>query len=279
MASSSSHEIVPLWEHKRDMPYSRGSGAKDIPVLSVFLPKSAAIPAPAIIICPGGGYGFRVDDFEGSHVAEWFRGRGWAAFVLHYRIPADGYPHPVPMLDVQRAMRLVRRRAPAWKIDPERVGIIGFSAGGHLAATLATHFDVGQPSAFDPIDKPGCRPDFAVLVYPVITMEDGVTHPGSKENLLGPNPAPALVEEMSLEKQVTPQTPPTLVISTPADDLVPFENSQRMYQALQKAGVPSALHSYPDRPHGWGWGHEPDQSPPGWLDRVADWLAAQGFRA
>jgi acetyl esterase/lipase len=268
---------VRLWDGAA--PRAGGSADKDIPTLIPFLPNDGPRAAPGIIICPGGGYGFRVDDFEGTNVAAWFAARGWAAFVLKYRIPAEGYPHPVPLLDVQRAMRLVRHLAVEWNVDPARTGIIGFSAGGHLAATLATHFDAGNPAAPDPIDRFASRPDFAVLVYPVITMEIGITHPGSRDNLLGPNPTPALVGEMSLETQVTPQTPPTLVISTPADDLVPFENSQRMYDALQKAGVPSALHSYPDRPHGWGRGREPDISPPGWLDRVTDWLAGQGISA
>jgi acetyl esterase/lipase len=270
-------EIVPLWQH--DMPYSRGSGANDIPSLKVFLPKSTDVPAPAIIVYPGGGYAGLEEPFEGANIAEWFQARGWAAFVLKYRVPAHGYPHPVPLLDAQRAMRLVRRRAPSWKIDPERVGIMGFSAGGHLAATLATHFDVGQPSAFDPVDKPGCRPDFAVLVYAVISMQDGVTHPGSKQNLLGPNPDPALVENLSNEKQVTPQTPPTLLVSSPADQAVPIRNSELMIEALEKAGVPHAHHVYAGKAHGWALGRTPDPSPPGWLDRVADWLAGQGFKA
>lgn len=268
---------VRLWQDSA--PLSRGSGAKDIPLLTVFPPQSGRGNVPAIIICPGGGYGMRVDDFEGVHVAEWFAARGWAAFVLKYRIPADGYSHPVPLLDAQRAMRLVRHRAAEWKIAPAKVGIMGFSAGGHLAATLDTHFDAGDAKAADPVERPGCRPDFAVLVYAVISMRDGVTDPGSKQQLLGPNPDPALVENLSTEKQVTPQTPPTLVISTPEDDIVPFKNSELMYEALQKAGIPSAFQVYSNRPHGWGWGHDPDQSPPGWLDRVTDWLAGQGFKA
>ena len=279
MAASSHPEVVPLWEHKHDIPYARGSGANDLPTLTLFLPQNTGGPAPAIVICPGGGYSELSELYEGTNIAAWFQARGWGAFVLKYRLPAHGYPHPVPLLDVQRAMRLVRRRAVKWNLDPERTGIIGFSAGGHLAATLATHFDVGQPSAIDPVDRPGCRPDFAVLVYPVITMEPGVTHADSRKWLLGPSPTPELEADLSIEKQVTPQTPPTLVISTPEDDIVPFKNSELMVAALQKAGVPSAFHVYPDRPHGWGLGHIPEQGPPGWLDRVTDWLAGQGFKA
>jgi acetyl esterase/lipase len=271
-----STEFIPLWEQPRDRPYAHGSDARDIPSLQVFPPRGPG-PAPAIIVYPGGGYAMLSEVFEGANIAAWFQERGWAAFVLKYRLPADGYPHPVPLLDAQRAIRLVRRRAPSWKIDPERVGIMGFSAGGHLAATLATHFDVGQPSAFDPVDKPGCRPDFAVLVYPVISMQDGVTHPGSRDHLLGPNPDAALVDDLSNERQVTAQTPPTLLVGSPADDAVPFRNNELMFEALQKAGVPSAMHTYPGLPHGWA-GRVPDIGPPGWLDRVTAWLAEQGIK-
>jgi acetyl esterase/lipase len=277
MSSGAEPEIVPLWPPGPRFPYARGSGARDIPSLTIF-PARGPGPAPAIIIYPGGGYAMLAEPEEGANIAEWFQERGWAAFVLKYRLPADGYRHPIPLLDAQRALRLVRRRAPSWKIDPERVGIMGFSAGGHLAATLATHFDVGQPSAFDPVDKPGCRPDFAVLVYPVISMRAGAAHGGSRDNLLGPDPDPALVAELSSDEQVTAQTPPTLVVSSPADEMVPFRNSELMFAALQKAGVPSALHSYPGLRHGWA-GRVPDIGPPGWLDRVTDWLAGQGIKA
>jgi acetyl esterase/lipase len=277
MTTSSIPEDVPLWEHQRDIPYSRGSTAKDIPSLSVFLPEPAAVPAPAIIICPGGGYGFRVDDFEGTNVAEWFAERGWAAFVLKYRIPADGYPHPVPLLDAQRAVRLVRSRAAEWNIDPTQIAIMGFSAGGHLASTLVTHFDAGNATSPDPVERQSCRPDYAVLVYPVITLAPGVTHEGSKARLLGPQPDAALVENLSNERQVTPQTPPTVLVHAADDFMVPIENSRLMLAALEKAGVPCALQEYPSGGHGFGFGPNHDKAPPGWLDRVQAWLGTQGY--
>jgi acetyl esterase/lipase len=202
-----------------------------------------------------------------------------AAFVLRYRLPANGYRHPVPLLDVQRAVRLVRSHASGWKIDPARVAIMGFSAGGHLASTLDTHFDAGNAAAPDAVDRQSCRPDFAVLVYPVVSMKEGVTHQGSKENLLGPNPDPALVENLSNETQVTRETAPTLLVHAVDDDAVPIENSRLMLAALQKAGVPSALHEYPHGGHGFGYGPNEynNNAPSGWLDKAFDWLKDRGF--
>ncbi len=182
------------------------------------------------------------------------------------------------MQDAQRAIRFARSQATHWMIDPAKVGIMGFSAGGHLASTVDTHFDAGDPSAHDPIDRLSCRPDFAVLVYPVITfLKKGAIHHGSMDALLGPNPDPALVESLSNETQVTPQTPPTLLVHAEDDMAVPIENSRLMLAALQKAGVPSALQEYPHGGHGFGLGMTPDLSPPGWLDHVNEWLQGQGF--
>ena len=166
---------------------------------------------------------------------------------------------------------------PSWKIDPAKVGIMGFSAGGHLAATLETHFDAGNPQAADPVDQQSCRPDFAVLVYPVVTFKDGVVaHSDSKANLLGPNPDPALIENLSNETQVTPQTPPTVLVHAQNDAPVPVENSRLMHAALQKAGVACNSPVNIDMGgHGFGLGHVPDKSPPNWLDKAYDWLKAQ----
>jgi len=265
---------LPLWSGPA--PQSHGTADIDIPTLTPFFPANATTATPAVIICPGGGYAMLSMDMEGTNVAQWFQAHGAAAFVLKYRLPARGYPHPVPLLDAKRAIRLVRSRAAEWKIDPAKVGIMGFSAGGHLASTLETHFDAGDPQAADPIDRPGCRPDFAVLVYPVITMtKDGITNVGCKNNLLGPNPDPALAASLSNETQVTPQTPPTIIVVAKNDSVVPIQNSELMYAALQKAGVPSALQEYPKGDHGFGYGTA--QAPPGWLDRVGDWLKGQNF--
>ena len=267
--------VVPLWDGPA--PQSHGTTPDDIPTLTAFLPEKSPLAISAIVICPGGGYIKLAMDHEGLNEAKWFQQRGVAAFVLKYRLPVNGYRHPVPLLDVQRAIRLVRSRAAPWNINPGKVGIMGFSAGGHLASTLETHFDAGNASATDPIDKQSCRPDFAVLVYPVISMKDGITHPGSKANLLGPNPDPALVANLSNETQVTPQTPPTLLVHAEDDSVVPIENSRRMFAALQKAGVPSALQEYQHGGHGFGFGATPDHSPPGWLDQAYGWLKAHGF--
>jgi acetyl esterase/lipase len=247
-------------------------------VIYAYLPKSpAATPSPAILICPGGGYAGLSMIYEGSNEAVWFRARGMAAFVLKYRLPAKGYRFPVPLLDAQRAIRLIRSRAAEWNIDPAKVGVMGFSAGGHLASTLETHYDAGNPQAPDPVDRLSCRPDFAVLLYPVITMQAAFVHKASRNNLLGPNPDPALLASLSNETQVTPRTPPTFLIAGRDDKSVQPKNSEAMYAALQKAGVPSKLELDDHAPHGFGFGHKPDPSPPGWLDRVAAWLKGQGF--
>ncbi len=222
--------VVPLWNGPA--PQSHGNTPNDIPTLTVFLPPNATVPTSAVVICPGGGYGFLAFDHEGINEAKWLNGKGVAGLVLKYRLPLNGYRHPVPMLDVQRAIRLVRSHAADWKIDPAKVGVMGFSAGGHLASTADTHFDAGNPQAADPVDKLSCRPDFAVLVYPVITLKvPGVTHEGSKDNLLGPNPDPKLVENLSNETQVTPQTPPTVLVHAQDDGAVPIENSGRVFRA------------------------------------------------
>jgi len=275
ISAALAQNVVPLWDGPA--PQSHGTTPNDIPSLTVFLPQNASQPTSAIIICPGGGYVMLASDFEGVSEARWFQQRGVAAFVLKYRLPGDGYRHPVPMLDAQRAIRLVRSHSFDWNIDLHKVGIMGFSAGGHVASTVETHFDAGNPSSADPVDMLSCRPDFAVLVYAVISMKDGLTDPGSKANLLGPNPDPKLVESLSNETQVTPRTPPTLLVEVDDDALIMIENSRLMYAALQKAGVPSALQEYPHGGHGFGFGDNPDPSPPHWLDHAYAWLKGQGF--
>lgn len=272
---STAPTIAPLWNGPA--PQSHGTTPDDIPTLTVFLPDHPAQPTSAIVIFPGGGYGGLAFEHEGTNEGKWFQEKGVAAFVLKYRLPVQGYRHPVPLLDAQRAIRLVRSHAADWKINPAKVGIIGFSAGGHLASTLDTHYDAGNSLAVDPVDTLSCRPDFTVLVYAVISMKDGITHPGSKLNLLGPEPDPALVENLSNETQVTPQTPPTLLVHAVDDGPVPIENSRLMLVALQKASVPSALQEYSHGGHGFGFGANPDHSPAGWLDHACDWLKVRGF--
>lgn len=196
--------------------------------LTVYRPAQAN--GTAIVICPGGGYGGHAIQPEGHGIAAWLNGHGITGAVLEYRLPAGR--HQVPLLDAQRAIRTVRANAKEWKIDPARIGIIGFSAGGHLASTAATHFDDGDAKATDLIDRVSCRPDFAILIYPVITM-DTTTHQGSRHNLLGKDPSPKLVELYSNEKQVTAKTPPTFLAHAKDDAVVVPANSQMFYDALQ----------------------------------------------
>jgi acetyl esterase/lipase len=272
-----SETFVPLWDGPA--PYSTGTADADTPRLYVYLPQPSMRPTRAMIVIPGGGYEFLAYEHEGINEAEWFQKQGIAAFVFLYRLPIHGYRHPVPLLDAQRAVRLVRSRAAEWNIDPAQIAIMGFSAGGHLASTLITHFDAGDPKAADPVERQSCRPDYAALIYPVITLKSGVTHEGSKLTLLGPNPDAALVETLSSETQVTPRTPPTVLVHSVDDDVVPIENARLMWAALKKAGVAGELHEYPTGAHGFGFGPGYDRAPAGWLDRVQAWLETQGFKA
>jgi acetyl esterase/lipase len=257
-----------LWQ--RGAPGAVGDTEKDRPYISVYLPSHEASTGAAVVVCPGGGYAHLAVDHEGRVPARFLNSLGAAAFVLHYRI-APRYHHPAPLQDAQRALRMVRARSNEWHIDANRIGIWGFSAGGHLASTAATHFDRGQADALDPIERVSSRPDFAILSYAVITMEPPYTHMGSRKNLLGPNPAAELVESLSNEKQVRTDTPPTFLFHTTADSAVPSENSVKFYEALRKAGVPAELHIYEVGRHGVGLApNDPILST--WTDRLAAWL-------
>lgn len=245
---------------------------KDVPTLSVYLPPADKATGAAVVVCPGGGYG-GLADHEGHPIAEWLNTVGVAGIVLRYRVAP--YKHPVPLQDAQRAIRTVRARAAEWKLDPGRVGILGFSAGGHLASSAATHFDDGKADAEDAVEKAGCRPDLAILIYPVITMTDPHTHKGSRNNLLGGSPAAELVDLMSSEKQVTPKTPPCFIVFGSNDRVVPVENGLMMAEALAKAKVPFDLHVYEDGPHGFGLrGKGPIG---GWPEACATWFERRGF--
>jgi acetyl esterase/lipase len=214
-------------------------------------------------------------DHEGRQIAEWLNALGVAAFMLRYRI-APRYHHPIPLLDAQRAVRMVRARATQFHINPKRIGIWGFSAGGHLASTAGTHFNAGNPDAEDPIERKSSRPDFMILSYPVITMKAPHTHMGSRNNLIGKDPDPKLVESLSNEEQVTSATPPTFLFHTGTDQAVPAENSVLFYLALRKAGVPAELHIYEKGPHGVGLAQS-DPVLSTWPERLKSWMAAQGF--
>jgi acetyl esterase/lipase len=258
--------IEYLWP--QGAPGALGAEERDKPSLSLYLAKGDAA-AGAVVVCPGGGYGTRAEGHEGHDVATWLNARGLHAFVLRYR-HAPHYRHPHPMLDVQRAVRTVRARAAEWRVDPGKVGVWGFSAGGHLASTAVTHFDEGAPNAADPVERANCRPDFGVLVYPVIALDKPYTHQGSKRNLLGDRVNdPALVEDLSTEKRVTEKTPPCFLFHTTADTGVPPENSIDFYLALRKAKVPAELHIYERGPHGVGLGNDRHPELKSWPGRLA----------
>ena len=278
LALASAQTVVPLWSGPA--PDSKGTAPTDIPTLTIYLPANATAATPAMIICPGGAYTRLGMVPEGTNPAQWFQSHGIAGCVLTYRLPANGYRVLIPLHDAQRAVRLVRSHAADWKIDPTKVGIMGFSAGGHLASTLETHFDAGNPQAADPVDKLSCRPDIAVLVYPVISTKPGITHGPSMGKLFGHDRDPALMASLSNEDQVTAQTPPTVIVFADNDKTVKPDNSKLMYAALQKAGVVSALQEYPTGGHGFGYSPTPvahSHAPPGWLDKVGDWLKEQKF--
>jgi acetyl esterase/lipase len=256
-------------------PGALGNDDADKPSLTFYLPAPAKAVATGVVVCPGGGYQNLAMDHEGQQIAEWLNSLGVAAFVLKYRL-GPNYHHPIELGDAQRAVRLVRTRARELGIAADRIGIWGFSAGGHLASTAATHFDAGDPAAPDPVDRAGSRPDFAILAYPVITMRASLTHPGSRRNLLGDNPNEGLVTLLSNETQVTAQTPPTFLFHTTDDNVVPVENSILFYQALRKAGVPAELHVFEHGPHGVGLAPR-DATLSLWPTLLANWLRGRGL--
>ncbi len=241
---------IPLWPE--GAPGALGEKDDDKPTLTAFLPAPEKATGAAIVICPGGGYG-ALAPHEGAGYAEWLAENGIAGIVLKYRLGSKGYRHPAMLNDAARAVRLTRAKADEWKIDPKRVGIMGSSAGGHLASTLLTHFDAGKADATDPVERLSSRPDLGILCYAVISMGPN-THGGSKNNLLGNSPAPELVELLSNEKQVTKETPPCFIWHTWEDNAVKVENSLEFAVALRKAGVPFDLHVYQKGGHGMGLG-------------------------
>ena len=255
-------------------PLSQGTEDMDKPSLAPYLVPAGRATGTAVIVCPGGGYGHLAMDHEGDQVARWLNSLGVSAFVLKYRL-GPKYHHPVELGDAQRAIRMVRSKAAEYRLLPDRIGIMGFSAGGHLASTAGTHFDAGDASAPDPIDRLSSRPDFMVLCYPVISFGE-FAHQGSRRNLLGENPDPKLVESLSNETQVTARTPPTFLFHTTTDATVPVENSVMFYAALRKAGVPAELHIYERGPHGVGLA-QTDEALSTWPARLADWLRVRGL--
>ncbi len=264
----SAEELQSLWPN--GAPGKVGDEPGDKPGLWVYPAAKDNNSGTAVVVCPGGGYGIHAVDHEGTQVARWLNSIGVSAYVLKYRL-APRYKHPAPLQDVQRAIQHVRAHAEQLGVNPKRIGVMGFSAGGHLASTCATHFVEAKADATDPVEKVSSRPDFAVLCYAVISMTEPFGHSGSKRNLLGENADPELAKFLSSELQVTPQTPPTFLFHTGEDTGVPVENSLAFYAACRKHKVPAELHVYQFGPHGVGLAPG-DPALFTWKDRLHDWL-------
>jgi len=265
--SSGQDYTLPLYQGK--IPNSKSTGQKekiekkDIvlisnvqdPDIAVYLPSKRFATGQAVVICPGGGYWVLAYDLEGTDVAKYLNSIGVAGIVLKYRLPTSGNtiePHKAPLMDAQRAIRLVRSNAKAWSIDSTKIGIMGFSAGGHLASTLGTHFDLGDKNSTDVVEQKSCRPDFMILMYPVITFNAEWSHTGSREALLGKNPDKALISYYSNELQVQDNTPTAFIVQADNDTGVPVENSLLIYRALRKKKIPAELHILSEGEHGFG---------------------------
>src|SRR5437762_7418661 len=266
-------QTILLWP--AGAPGALGQDDRDKPAITVYMPPNTAGPMSAVIVAPGGSYARLSMNLEGRAPANYLNTLGIAAFVLRYRL-GPRYHHPIELGDAQRAIRTVRSRAAEWHIAPDRIGIMGFSAGGHLASSASTHADAGTPDAADPVDRVSSRPDFAVLGYPVISFIETWTHQGSKTNLLGEHPEAALARSLSSETQVTHATPPTFIYHTNADPVVPVENAVAYFLALRRAGVTAEMHVFRNGAHGSGLAQQ-DPALAEWPRLLANWLRAGGF--
>ena len=276
VAADTAAETIRLWPG--DAPGALGTADHDIPVLAWWPAIGAKQPTAAMVVCPGGGYG-GLADHEGSDYARWLNSQGISAFVLRYRLGSKGYRHPIMLGDVSRAMRLVRAEHARLGIDPARVGVIGSSAGGHLAVTLLTQGDDGDPAAADAIDRQPSRPALGVLCYPVVSMLPTNTHAGSKRNLLGEDPPEDLTRELSGELAVTDNTPPVFLLHTVEDKVVKLAGVLDLAAALNRHGRPFELHVYEKGPHGIGLGtrpYDPAKLHP-WTVECRRWLVERGF--
>ena len=266
-------ETVLLWPE--GAPDAVGDEERDKPALFVFRPEPGKANGSAVVVCPGGGYGHLAMGHEGQQIADWLTASGFTAFILRYR-HGPCYLHPAPLEDADRALRVVRARADDWGIDPDRIGLMGFSAGGHLASTLGTHYAKGRVFKVDRLRRVSSRPDFLILIYPVISLIMPDSHRGSMHNLLGPEPDPALLEYLSNDRHVTRRTPPTFLVHTNEDTVVSAENSTLFYNALREAEVPAELHIYEQGPHGFGLAAD-DPSLSTWPGLCIEWLRRHGF--
>jgi acetyl esterase/lipase len=270
---SAEPRTIRLWEGAA--PGALGDAEADRPTLTLYASSDEHAPSAAVIVIPGGGYGYLATNHEGRQIANWLNATGITAFVLKYRL-GPRYHHPIEFWDVQRAIRMVRARAKEFGVLPDKIGVMGFSAGGHLASTAETHFDAGNATATDLIDRVSARPDFAVLCYPVISFVAEYAHTGSRDNLLGKSPKPELAKELSAEWNVTSQTPATFVWSSSTDTEVPPENSVAFYLALHKAGVPAELHIFAEAPHGVGLDLQ-DPAVGEWGRLLVEWFRGRGI--
>jgi acetyl esterase/lipase len=261
-------QVIPLWSGPA--PGAQGAADADVPTVTVYLPAWIPPKMSAVIVCPGGSYRNLAMNHEGRQVANYLNSLGVMAVVLTYRL-GPTYHHPVELGDAQRAIRLLRSHAAEWHIAADRIGIMGFSAGGHLAMTASTHFDAGAAGASDAVDRVSSRPDYSILGYPVISLVEPWTHQGSKDNLLGANPDPELARQLSGEQALTKDTPPTFIFQTNADVTVPAENATYYFLALRKAGVPVELHVFETGPHGVGLAMD-DPALGEWSRLLTNWL-------
>lgn len=283
--SSAQNQVVQLWD---EIPNSKETNEKELiekddiirislvkePTLKIYLPPKRIASNKAVIICPGGGYRNLSYDWEGTEIAKWFNTKGVSAFVLKYRLPLSKsliIPNEAPLQDAQRALRWVRFHASEYGIDADKIGIMGFSAGGHLASTLGTQFNTPNNFKETTIDTISARPDFMALIYPVVTMKADYTHKGSQLNLLGKNPNEALINQYSNELHVTANTPPTFIVHSEDDKSVPVENSLNLYKALKDKGVKTEMHLYPYGGHGYSLALGKGRLQT-WTDRLYDWL-------
>lgn len=286
LASADEPKTYPLWpeamtkEHGTDKGNDNNPG--DVPTITVFLAPKGKATGASILICPGGGYGMLATEHEGRETAAWLNSIGVAGVMLKYRL-APKYRHPAPLDDARRALRMVRWKSREWGLDSQRVGVLGFSAGGHLASTLATHYRDAHPLPGDAINGFTERPDLAILVYPVISLGGEHAHDGSRDNLLGKAATKNLLMGLSNETQVTAKTPPTFLAHTLADTAVPVENSLLFASALRQAEVPFELHIFEKGVHGLGLGTgwagriEPEPSFQAWPKLCETWLKGRGF--
>ncbi len=281
---------IPLWENipgaiksndykeeitKDDDGVIKGFSKVSQPTLTVFLADQSSSNGTAVIICPGGGYLHLAINKEGYKIAKWFNSFGISAFVLKYRMPSDLIMKDKtigPLQDAQEAIRMVRNNASKWHLDPNKIGIMGFSAGGHLAATVSTQY---AEKVYDSKDEVSARPDFSILIYPVISMQDGITHSGSKKYLLGENVNSEMTERFSNEKRVEDKTPKAFLVHATDDKAVPVENSINYYLALKQHNIPVEMHIYENGGHGFGLGIK--ETNINWTKACEKWMAANGF--